>query len=301
MDIRRGSAPVVSARGTTARKLHEPAKTGGTHMLDLRASKAVPGHDASSKTVSAPAPAPKPETEPIILTKASPRLSGRPHDHAAASIASRLERAKAVAKSQQVSRFGSDMLSVVEISPPTQPEATPIPEAAVTAHATLASLVPTPESPRRHTAPKWTQYAGVAAAIAVMAGYIWLENYPKLTIQAAAAKAGVAATNPSYLPTSYALAGTNAQPGLLTLSFKSPSETTPLTIAQERTSWDTQSLVDNYVAKADSAYSSVQSQGLTIYLFDQNQAAWVNHGIMYSIKGTARLSRNQVLQIAYGL
>jgi hypothetical protein len=103
------------------------------------------------------------------------------------------------------------------------------------------------------------------------------------------------------MPSSYTLAHTNTAPGLVTLQFKSPSASEPLKIAQARTNWDSSSLLDNYVIKNTDDYATVQGQGLTIYLFGHDKATWVNHGVHYSIEGAARLSREQILKIAYSL
>jgi hypothetical protein len=141
----------------------------------------------------------------------------------------------------------------------------------------------------------------VAASILIMGGYVWLANYPKLALSNANQEAGIQANLPSYLPSSYGLRDTTVKPGSITLSFHSPGATEPLKIAQTRTSWDSNSLLDNYVAKKTDGYATVQSQGLTIYLYDNNHATWVNHGIWYSIEGASRLSREQILKIAYSL
>jgi hypothetical protein len=94
---------------------------------------------------------------------------------------------------------------------------------------------------------------------------------------------------------------TETTPGLVTLSFNSPSATETLKIAQAKTDWDSSSLLDNFIIKNTDDYTTVQGQGLTIYLWGNNQAAWVNHGVRYSIEGAARLSREQILKIAYSL
>jgi hypothetical protein len=134
-----------------------------------------------------------------------------------------------------------------------------------------------------------------------MGSYIWLQNYPKLAIQNASNQAGVSASLPSYLPSSYNLSSTKTSPGQVSLSFSSPGAPDILKIDQHRTTWDSSSLLDNVVAHQTDDYSTVQGQGLTIYIFGQNQAAWVNHGIWYSIAGAAKLSRDQILKIAYSL
>ena len=155
--------------------------------------------------------------------------------------------------------------------------------------------------PHLSLAPKAGQYATIAAAVLVMGGYIWLQNYPKMAIQSAGSKAGISATLPGYVPSSYQLAKTNTQPGLVTLNFTSPSQPGDLTIAQSRTDWDAVSLLDQYVDAKSTQYTAVQGQGLTIYLYGQNQATWVNHGVWYNIEGSTRLSRDQILKIAYSL
>jgi hypothetical protein len=182
-----------------------------------------------------------------------------------------------------------------------------MPHLAATQHAAMAQLSGVAPS----TAPAWQPHLRtssgsgrvltVLAAFALMAGYVWLQNYPKLALQSANNRAGLEASLPGYIPSSYNLAHTDTSPGLVTLNFTSPSATENLTIAQHRTTWDSSSLLDNFVAKKADDYATFQGQGLTIYLYGPNKATWVNHGIWYSIEGAARLSREQILKIAYSL
>lgn len=155
--------------------------------------------------------------------------------------------------------------------------------------------------PNLKLTPNSSRALTTAAAVTIMGGYIWLQNYPKFALQNASNQAGLTATLPSYIPSSYTLAHTDTSPGLVTLNFASPTTSSLLKIAQTRTAWDSSSLLDNYVIKHTDDYTTIQGQGLTIYLFNNNQAAWVNHGIWYSIEGATRLSREQILKIAYSL
>ena len=91
------------------------------------------------------------------------------------------------------------------------------------------------------------------------------------------------------------------QPLFLRTRFSSPSASESLKIAQARTTWDSSSLLDNFVAKNADDYATVQGQGLTIYMFGQNRATWVNKGVWFSIEGAGKLSREQVLKVAYSL
>jgi hypothetical protein len=158
-----------------------------------------------------------------------------------------------------------------------------------------------PYRPHLKLAPQAGRVAAISAAVVIMAGYVWVQNYPKLSLQAASSRAGLSAGLPGYVPSSYNLAHTDTAPGLVTLNFTSPNITEPLKITQAKTSWDSSSLLDNYIIKHTDDYSTVQGQGLTIYFYGQNQASWVNHGVWYSIEGAARLSREQILKIAFSL
>ncbi len=190
-----------------------------------------------------------------------------------------------------------------------------LPAQAATRHEAMTRLTPLPPaetpSPKSSSVNAWRPHLGLSphagrntatiAAVAVITGYIWLQNYPKLALQSANTKAGISASLPAFMPSSYNLTRTDASPGLITLDFTSPSSSSPLTIAQHRTTWDSSSLLDNFVAKNTDDYATVQGQGLTIYLWGNDHATWVNHGLWYSIEGASRLSREQILKIAYSL
>jgi hypothetical protein len=240
-----------------------------------------------------------------------------------AHFTDRFARAKTVERSPQIQRFNSARLpsphpdthhQTVSLGPE-------LPNHAVTQHAAMAKLAATapapapvtPAKPKAHRpvssgwrphlklSPNAQRTATVAAAVAIMGGYIWFQNYPKLALHNANSQAGISASLPAYLPSSYNLKHTTVKPGAVTLSFFSPSSDEALKIAQTRTDWDSSSLLDNYVAQRADDYATVQNQGLTIYLFNNNQATWVNHGLWYSIEGASRLSREQILKIAYSL
>jgi hypothetical protein len=313
MDVRPGQAqPVATQTAPSARALHARLSQAKGGVLDLSQAKPVKpraaraarlavshtiDHAAVSrvtKTVSHPAPA-----TPV----ASKRLLGGYED--------RYAKAKEVPKSAHVSKFGRPTAAAP--TPSAVVEARhevahtgELPAQAVTHHEALSRLVTqlgqtTEQVAKSPLAPKTSRYAAIAAVMLIMGGYIWLQNYPKLAIQSAGNRAGLSASIPGYMPSSYSLRHTDTAPGIVTLNFTSPNQDTPLTIEQHRTAWDSNSLLDNYVARQSDDYTAVQGQGLTVYLFNENQAAWVNHGVWYSIAGATRLSREQILKIAYSL
>jgi hypothetical protein len=153
-----------------------------------------------------------------------------------------------------------------------------------------------------HSGPSVKSVAATTLAIALMGGYIWLNNYNAMTVKAAGQQAGISASLPSFIPSSFSLSGPVAvTPGAVTMEFKSPSSPGPLVIAQRKTDWNSASLLEFYVNDKASSYVSVASQGLTIYLYNNNQATWVNKGLQYTIEGNNSLSREQVLKIAESL
>jgi Domain of unknown function (DUF4367) len=247
----------------------------------------------------------------VDLRKTTPPTSTASKVTIADGFEDRLNRAKQISRSTSVAKFSQHFQSTVGRDKPEQPALTSkaslkpvssLPAAAATHHEALTKLIgqmPPVSVPNANS--HVGRAAAVIGAIAIMGSYVWLQNYPKMAISAAGNKAGLSASMPGFVPSSYSLKKTITQPGLVTLQFATPNQTQSLTIDQHRTDWDSSSLLDNFVAKQDSEYASVSGQGLTVYLFKQNQAAWINHGVWYSITGATRLSREQILKIAYSL
>lgn len=302
--------PARDAHGSAAGDLHRRVKP--SRVLDLR--------EPSRGT-----PAPEILTVPNHTPAAPP--SSTTHERHLAHFTDRLEKAKQISLSPQIGKFSGPRLesrpaALSQAAAPAQrsePEIE-LPKLATTHHEAMTKLpltepvnTKTPHRPvrsgsRTHSwrphlslSPNTNRTLAIAAAVTIMSGYIWLQNYPKLALQNASNAAGIAASMPGYLPSSYNLKATSTSPGLVTLNFTSPSTSEALKIDQHRTTWDSSSLLDNFVAKNTDDYATVQGQGLTIYLFNNNQATWVNHGIWYSIAGAGRLSREQILKIAYSL
>jgi hypothetical protein len=144
----------------------------------------------------------------------------------------------------------------------------------------------------------------LAASLAVMifGGYLTYLNMPGLSVRVAAAQADVAASFPDYHPDGYRFNGPVAYaPGQVAIEFKANGGTTGYTVTEQKSTWDSQAVYDNIVAKtADDSYVTNSQQGLTIYTF-KGDAAWVNKGILYTVHGDAPLSNEQLLKIASSL
>lgn len=138
-------------------------------------------------------------------------------------------------------------------------------------------------------------------ALVVLGGYFTYLNMPGLSVRVAAAQAGVEAHFPEYRPDGYSLSGpVSFAPGEVSIGFKSNGGTKQFTLNQSNSTWDSQAVLDNYVAKQSDSYLVNSEQGLTVYTYDSN-AAWVNGGVLYTIEGDAPLTTDQILNIAASL
>lgn len=288
-DLGKRMHPTVTAR--TASDLHQRKGLAKGGVVDLRAPRTIE------------------KTKPRIITK-NVKPAAKLTSITKSVLIEKVTVAKLTPRHEKISRFhtpsappvkvpaSSPLLSKV-VSAPLE-RASILPAHVETNHRAMAALVkPHVKASQKRSL---SRYASVGTAIAIMVGYVWFQNVPKLELHSASSKAGFALTLPAYLPSSYSLNGpVEATHGFAKISFKSPSIQNPLNITQQLTTWDSSSLRDNVIAAKSNDFTSVQGQGLTIYIWGKTQAAWVNHGIWYGIEGAGQLSREQILKIAYSL
>lgn len=167
----------------------------------------------------------------------------------------------------------------------------------------LATPTAKPAKEKRsfHWSRKFTIITGIFVVL-IVGAYLTYVNIPGISVGFAASQAGIDATYPQYKPDGYHL----KQPvtysdGTVTLKFKSNSNDSQYSIVQTRSSWDSSAVLNNVVKKAaGDNYVTTQESGLTIYSYDDN-ATWVNGGILYTIESNAPLSGEQIRHIATSL
>lgn len=139
-------------------------------------------------------------------------------------------------------------------------------------------------------------------ALVLLGGYLTYLNMPALSVRVAAAQAGINAGYPDYRPDGYSLSGPVIYTdGRVSMEFKANAGNHKFIVNQTKSSWNSDAVLDNYVTpRAGSSYIPYAEHGLTIYTFDDN-AAWVNGGILYTIEGDAPLSSEQIRRIATSL
>ena len=137
----------------------------------------------------------------------------------------------------------------------------------------------------------------VAAVFAI--GYFINQNVFNLSIANAARSAGLEVTNSPKVPSGYELTDITSEEGKLTLKYVNHSAKTEFTIIEERSSWDSNALLSNFVKPNYGVDCTVvREQGITIYISDSN-ASWINGRIVHKIiaePGT--LTKKQIRSIA---
>ena len=174
------------------------------------------------------------------------------------------------------------------------------------------ALAPTPKpkkQPRKTKKLGWLSKRSrrllIIAGFIVLIGLIIFGIYrlvPSISVGVAASQAGVSATYPEFTPDGYTL----KQPveysdGQVVLTFHSNSNDNNYSITQTRNSWDSSAVLDNVVKpKVGENYVTTKERGLTIYSYDNN-ATWVNGGVLYTINSSSVLSGDQIRKIATSL
>jgi hypothetical protein len=152
------------------------------------------------------------------------------------------------------------------------------------------------KQPRKHT--RAFSMMSASLALIMLAGYFTYLNMPNLSVRVAAAQAGFDATYPGYHPDGYRINKVAYAEGQVGIQYVANGSDQGFTVKQEKSGWDSSALLANYVEPtSNGGYIPHSEQGITVYVFNNN-AAWVNDGIRYTIDGNAPLSSEQVLNIA---
>lgn len=147
---------------------------------------------------------------------------------------------------------------------------------------------------------KHRQALGIVASLSVflmLFGFIAYQNRDNIQLQIASARAGFSASTPLYKPDGYVLGKTTYGPGAVAVQYQHPNNQS-FTLSQKKSNWDSQTLLENFVATSDEPYQGYQSNGRTVYVYGEGKATWVNGGIWYQIQGANELSDEQLVKIA---
>ena len=143
-------------------------------------------------------------------------------------------------------------------------------------------------------------FAASAACMIALAALVKV-NLPNISISVAAAQTGVEASYPNNTPRDFTLSGVYTNDNSVIIEFVGPNET-GFTISEERTSWDSNALITNYVKGAfGKDYETVTESETTIYISHSN-AAWIKDNTLYKLTASAgTLTKRQIKNIVTSL
>ena len=277
----------------------------------------------------------KPERSKTLMRHAvkkpqslKPDSSSAPTNHIAlhnTSTHRRLERATHIPQNPTISKFGpaskvvkkfAHVLPVKE--PPTMNEA---PVNQLFPNKTINPFHNALHNATAHTQPKLkkrslrsraahklkvsTRTINVGAAslaVVLLGGFIAYQNVPNVAVRVAASRAGVHAGLPGYQPAGFSLKGSiQAHPGQVILTYHSNSDDRQFKVSQSSSSWNNESLVENFVAVNQRPYQTYEKDGKTIFIYNDNNATWVDKGVWYQVEGKSSLNSDQLLRLATSL
>lgn len=137
--------------------------------------------------------------------------------------------------------------------------------------------------------------------IAIAGGLLVWYFLPQVQIRIASVRAGFSASLPGYKPPGFNQEAINYKDGEVTLSYASNTDERNYTIKQAASSWNSETLLDNFVQPKQKPYQTYQEQGKTIYIYDETSATWVSGGVWYQVAGNSSLNNDQLLKIADSL
>lgn len=144
--------------------------------------------------------------------------------------------------------------------------------------------------------------ASLSVAGLLLMGFFAYQNAPNIEMRLAAASSGVSAHMPGYHPAGYSVErDVQAEPGRVTLSFRSNTDNKNFTVTQQASNWSSDALLNNHVLANKKQYQTHLNEGRTVFIYDNTSATWVNGGVWYKIEGNASLTNDQLLRIANSL
>jgi hypothetical protein len=163
------------------------------------------------------------------------------------------------------------------------------------AHQPLSSGDASSIKKRHKTASIWT----ASAVLILLLGAGVSLNFTSLKIAYASSRAGFYASLPRNLPPGYNLSRLSFASNDVDTLFKNNNNQSTYSLIQRSTTWNSSSdLLNSYVAMGQANYQTASVNGLNVYMYGNNVAAWISHGIWYTFYGNNSISNSQILSIA---
>jgi hypothetical protein len=134
-------------------------------------------------------------------------------------------------------------------------------------------------------------------------GFVAWRNVPQLSVMVASAKAHIEASVPGYVPSGFSQASpASTDDNAVIIKYKAiGTNNRGYDISQKQSNMTSVSLAQAVVPQGSSVQTS-QVGGNTVYIYGkQNNAAWVNNGVLHKITDRAQLSSDEIIKIVQGL
>jgi hypothetical protein len=139
----------------------------------------------------------------------------------------------------------------------------------------------------------------ILASFLIFSGTLVSWNMPTISLMIANKKAGFTAYLPAYVPNGYRVINpVGYTPGRIIIGFKSNTNDMHYSIEQKPTGWTSEILRDQVASSNGSQYQTQYVNGLTVYFTNENNATWVDRGILFTLQGESGLSSDQIASIA---
>jgi hypothetical protein len=143
----------------------------------------------------------------------------------------------------------------------------------------------------------------VIIIILAAAGFAAWDKLPQVSIKLAGIRAHVSTSVPTYTPDGFsAAAPASVNNGAVVIKFKSETDSSKgYDVLEKQSNLPSASLSQTLVPPGAQVQTS-QVGGNTVYIYGaSNNAAWVNNGVLYTVKDYASLSSDQIIKIVQGL
>ena len=155
---------------------------------------------------------------------------------------------------------------------------------------------------RLRISPRMVSVSSFVMAGLLLGGFFVYQNIPNLAMRVAAARAGVNASLPGYKPAGFAMNGPiKYSTGKISISYRSTTDGRNFQVTQANSEWNSETLLENFVAVDRRPYQTYQDKGKTIYIYDDSNATWIDGGVWYQVEGSSSLNSDQLLRIANSL
>lgn len=147
--------------------------------------------------------------------------------------------------------------------------------------------------------PRLVSIGAACFAVVLIGGFFAYQRVPSIAMRVAANEAGFQGTIPKAVPAGYAFHGPiRAEKGSLTITYKSRNDGRSILVSQRPTEWTSESLLSNFIVDSKLRFQTYQDNGLTIYIYNEGSATWVDKGIWYNVTSQGSLSSQQILSLA---